>query len=74
MLGRTFTQLVVALLTAIAPLVKADAADHFILTQIATLAIQRMDPIVSPNGVSGHVHQIFGGSNFNRESFVSLSK
>ncbi|WWC98185.1 hypothetical protein V866_005076 [Kwoniella sp. B9012] len=41
------------------------AADHWIVTQLQTLTISRMDPIVNPNDVSGHVHRVVGASNFN---------
>ncbi|WRT69280.1 uncharacterized protein IL334_006264 [Kwoniella shivajii] len=41
------------------------AADHWIITQAQTIAIARMDPIVNPNAVSGHVHRVVGASNFN---------
>ena len=43
------------------------AADHWILTQVQTLAAARMDPIVNPGNVSSHVHNIMGGSAFSRE-------
>lgn len=46
----------------------ADAAnDHFILTQLSSLVIGRMDPIISPNAISGHVHNVQGGSAFSRK-------
>ncbi|WWC63823.1 uncharacterized protein I303_106428 [Kwoniella dejecticola CBS 10117] len=41
------------------------AADHWIITQLQTLTISRMDPIVNPNDVSAHAHRIVGASNFN---------
>ncbi|CAD6589491.1 MAG: hypothetical protein TREMPRED_005378 [Tremellales sp. Tagirdzhanova-0007] len=42
------------------------AADHWILTQVQTLAAARMDPIVNPGNVSSHVHNIMGGSAFSQ--------
>lgn len=30
-------------------------------------AVERADPIISPNAISGHVHQIFGASSFSPE-------
>jgi len=44
------------------------AADHFILTRLASLAFARIDPIVSPGTLSGHVHNIMGASCFNGQS------
>lgn len=44
------------------------AADMMILTQIPTIAMARMDPIVNPGEVSSHVHNVLGASNFGRES------
>jgi hypothetical protein len=46
-------------------LVARGALDHWIITQAAGLAMSRIDPIVSSNSVSGHVHNIMGASNFN---------
>lgn len=48
-------------------LVARGALDHWIITQAAGLAMSRIDPIVSSNSVSGHVHNIMGASNFNSE-------
>ena len=48
------------------------AADHFILTQVQTLATSRMDPIVNPGTVSSHVHNILGGSAFSREHYSPM--
>lgn len=39
-------------------------SDHFVLTQAGTLAVMRMDPIVNPGAVSGHLHTVVGGSLF----------
>ncbi|KLO11497.1 hypothetical protein SCHPADRAFT_831049 [Schizopora paradoxa] len=50
---------------ATASLAKADA-DHFILTRLSSIAFARLDPIVSPGKVSGHVHNILGGSCFSQ--------
>ncbi|KAM6504060.1 protein of unknown function (DUF1996) domain containing protein [Amanita muscaria] len=36
------------------------------------LVTERLDPIVSPGGVSSHVHTIFGGSNFGTLSTAAL--
>ncbi|KAH8585760.1 hypothetical protein B0O99DRAFT_559095, partial [Bisporella sp. PMI_857] len=36
----------------------------FLLESQKTLFIGRLDPIVSPNGLSGHVHNVLGGSAF----------
>ena len=44
------------------------APDHFILTQLSSLVYARLDPIISPGKVSGHVHNVMGGSCFSRES------
>jgi hypothetical protein len=45
-------------------------ADHWILTELSTLMIGRMDPIVNPDDVSGHVHGVVGASNFQRRLIV----
>ena len=44
-------------------------AQGWILGQVLAMGITRMDPIVNPNGVANHVHNILGGSAFDRESF-----
>jgi hypothetical protein len=46
----------------------ANNSDHFILTSLSTIAMARLDPIVNPGDVSGHLHNIVGGSCFNGES------
>lgn len=43
----------------------ANNSDHFILTSLSTIAMARLDPIVNPGEVSGHLHNIVGGSCFN---------
>ncbi|ORY33007.1 hypothetical protein BCR39DRAFT_463805 [Naematelia encephala] len=42
--------------------VQAGTQDHFILTNLWTLAIARVDSIISPGKVSGHAHNLIGGS------------
>lgn len=39
-------------------------ADPFWIVQLAPLVSTRLDPVVTPGGVSGHVHAIIGGSAF----------
>ena len=46
------------------------AGSEFLLNQVKLLAMARIDPIVSPGKVAGHVHSIFGASNFNSECLV----
>ncbi|ORX39275.1 hypothetical protein BD324DRAFT_619110 [Kockovaella imperatae] len=48
----------------ISPWTTMAAPDHFILTQVASLAWARIDPIINPGSFSGHVHNIMGGSCF----------
>ncbi len=50
------------------------APDHFILTQVPSISYARVDPIVKPGGISGHVHNIMGGSAFASESFNSAQR
>ncbi|WWD21253.1 hypothetical protein CI109_105737 [Kwoniella shandongensis] len=38
--------------------------DHWIITQAQPIMIARVDPIVSPYGISSHVHHVVGASNF----------
>ncbi|WVQ86150.1 hypothetical protein IAT38_008318 [Cryptococcus sp. DSM 104549] len=52
------------LLPAIVLLAQAAAFDAWHLDDLYTLATERLDPVVSPNAVSSHVHRILGGSNF----------
>lgn len=59
----TFAALASVLTTAL-----AENSDHFILTSLSTIAMARLDPIVNPGEVSGHLHNIVGGSCFNGES------
>ncbi|KAK1922707.1 hypothetical protein DB88DRAFT_367027 [Papiliotrema laurentii] len=54
----------VLLLSLAASRAIAGTSDHFILTRISSLAFARIDPIVKPGEVSGHVHNIMGGSCF----------
>jgi hypothetical protein len=58
----------VLLLSLAASRAIAGTSDHFILTRISSLAFARIDPIVNPGEVSGHVHNIMGGSCFSGES------
>lgn len=44
--------------------VAAGTGDHFILTRLFPLSLARVDPIVNPGAVSGHVHNVVGGSCF----------
>nr|ODN90519.1 WSC domain-containing protein [Cryptococcus depauperatus CBS 7841] len=37
--------------------------DHWILTHAQTLLMGRLDPIVTPGGISSHVHNVVGASN-----------
>lgn len=39
----------------------------WVLSHSMSLAISRMDPIVNPGGVAGHVHNVLGGSAFSSE-------
>ncbi len=45
----------------------AGTTDHWVLNHAQTLALSRMDPIISPGAVSSHVHNVFGGSAFSSE-------
>lgn len=49
----------------------AGTTDHWVLNHAQTLALSRMDPIISPGAVSSHVHNVFGGSAFSSERFSS---
>lgn len=55
-----------ALLAAVAPVAAVDnkAEVSFVLGDTNTLLYSRMDPLVNPGEVSGHMHQILGASNF----------
>ncbi|ORX41227.1 hypothetical protein BD324DRAFT_606840 [Kockovaella imperatae] len=56
-----FSQLAIAL-AAIASVNAQTASWH--INELYTLVNERLDPIVDPNAVSGHMHQILGGSAF----------
>ena len=51
--------------------VAAGTGDHFILTRLFPLSLARVDPIVNPGAVSGHVHNVVGGSCFGGEILCS---
>lgn len=38
--------------------------DAWHVDDIYQLAVERLDPVVNPNQISGHIHRIVGGSNF----------
>jgi hypothetical protein len=38
--------------------------DAWHVDNIYELAVERLDPVVSPNQISGHIHRIVGGSGF----------
>ncbi|WRT65391.1 uncharacterized protein IL334_002334 [Kwoniella shivajii] len=40
------------------------STDHFVMTTNRSIAVTRLDPIVSPNGVASHLHRIHGSSYF----------
>ncbi|WVQ83580.1 hypothetical protein IAT38_005721 [Cryptococcus sp. DSM 104549] len=52
------------LLPALVLLTEAVAFDAWHLDNLYTLATERLDPVVNPNGVSSHLHRILGGNNF----------
>lgn len=60
MLAPNFTSVVLGLLTLLA--VPADA--WWRMSCPGTLTRGRMDPIVDPGAVSGHVHEVLGGNGF----------
>ncbi len=53
----------VALLTATG-VQRASATAGLILDTIFPLVFEQLDPIVSPNAQSSHMHSVFGGSGF----------
>ncbi len=42
----------------------AAATPALILNQIYPLVMEQLDPIISPNAMSSHMHSVFGGSGF----------
>jgi hypothetical protein len=40
----------------------ANSTDHFVLTSNRSTVVTRLDPIISPNQISGHVHRVHGSS------------
>lgn len=58
-----------ALLLALLALAFAGGASAkkgvFVVNTPGTLTISRMDPIVNPGALAGHVHRVVGASNFN---------
>jgi hypothetical protein len=50
-------------LVTLASIAVSPAAAFFILNH-GPLEATRIDPIINPGGISGHVHAIVGGSNF----------
>ncbi|ORX38365.1 hypothetical protein BD324DRAFT_578097 [Kockovaella imperatae] len=55
-----------ALLLVLKFLLDASAVQAYFVLSQPILETTRLDPIVSPGQISGHVHVIAGGSNFNR--------
>ncbi|GAA5897030.1 hypothetical protein JCM8208_006149 [Rhodotorula glutinis] len=53
------------LVAALAPIHQAAAFWRMEFQHGAALVQQRADPLTNPGGISGHVHTIAGGSNFN---------
>jgi hypothetical protein len=45
----------------------------FILDAGPFLTVSRMDPIINPGKVAGHVHQVVGASNFRSKSIEFMS-
>lgn len=41
--------------------------DHTILTNVNIITMGRIDPIINPGEVGGHVHTVLGASNFRCE-------
>jgi hypothetical protein len=56
--------LFILIITSAMSLSVSGAADHWILSSLSSLAFARMDPMISPGTVSGHVHNIMGASTF----------
>lgn len=50
----------------VATLALASTANAFFLAGSSRLTVQRLDPIINPNAVSGHAHFVIGGSNFGK--------
>ena len=56
-----FAMIYALLLLALALFVRAD---NWHLDNIALLTVESLDPIVSPNDQSTHIHRVIGGSGF----------
>lgn len=59
-------------LTASLALSMATAVNAYWLMGASFITTERLDPIVNPGTVSGHVHSVVGGSNFGPESSTEL--
>lgn len=55
-------------------IVQASAEPYFVIPHNSIIESTRLDPIIDPGKVSGHVHEIIGASNFDKSMTNKLAQ